>query len=424
MKYFGTDGIRGIVGEKLNEQLIKKLGKALVRFYKTHNLPANLIVGNDTRQSSDYILAVLQTILLAGGIEVHNIGICSSPCLAFLTRKHRFPLGLMISASHNPKEYNGLKFFNINGEKVADSFEQEIETYMDKPYKLPATNFATCKNAFNLKADYVSMLKSLKKVEYPCILDCASGGSSEIARQVFGSTKIINANPNGENINVNAGCTHIEELATLCQQKGLIGFAFDGDADRVMAVDKTGTVLDGDKILYILSKFYLKSGQSVVGTINTNSGLAEAISKHNLNLVRASVGDKRVYEQMLKHHSMLGGEESGHIIIKKYTNTGDGILTAICLMNILHLTGLNFADLLTGYTEFATAKQNIKLTKPFSTTQDIKLLIDKYTSDNARIVIRPSGTEPVLRLLVEHKDKKTATQMLERLVYNIKLQQQ
>mgnify|MGYP002707568032 FL=1 len=284
MKYFGTDGIRGIVGEKLNEQLIKKLGKALVRFYKTHNLPAKLIVGNDTRQSSDYILAVLQTILLKGGIEVHNIGVCSSPCLAFLTRKHRFPLGLMISASHNPKEYNGLKFFNIHGEKVADSFEQEIETYMDKPYKLPATNFATSKNAFNLKADYVSMLKNLKKVEYPCILDCAFGGSSEIARQVFGGTKIINANPNGENINVNAGCTHIEGLATLCQQKGLIGFAFDGDADRVMAVDKTGTVLDGDKILYILSKFYLKSGQSVVGTINTNSGLAEAISKHNLNL--------------------------------------------------------------------------------------------------------------------------------------------
>lgn len=423
MKYFGTDGIRGIVGEKLNEQLIKKLGKALVRFYKTHNLPSKLIVGNDSRISSDYILAVLQTILLKSGIEIHNIGACSSPCLAFLTRKHKFPLGLMISASHNPKEYNGLKFFNILGEKVADCFEQEIETFIDKPYKPPITQFATIKNAENLKADYVSMLKSLKKAEYPCILDCAYGGASEIAKQVFKSTKIINATPNGENINVNAGCTHIEGLASLCQQKGLIGFAFDGDADRVIAVDQTGKILDGDKILYILSKFYLKPGQSIVGTINTNSGLAKAISKQNLTLVRASVGDKLVYQQMLKLNATLGGEESGHIIIKKHTNTGDGILTAICLMNILHLTGLNFAELLAGYTEFATAKQNINLNKPFSTTQDIKLLIDKYTAAGARIVIRPSGTEPVLRLLVEHKDKQTATKMLDRLIYNIKIQQ-
>lgn len=423
MKYFGTDGIRGIVGEKLDEHLIKKLGKALVRFYKSNNLQPKLIVGNDTRISSDYILAILQTILLKSGIEVHNIGVCSSPCLAYLTRKHKFPLGLMISASHNPKEYNGLKFFNTNGEKVADSFEQVIETYMDKPFKLPATQFAEAINDTNLKTDYVAMLKSIKKIEYPCILDCAFGGSSEIAKQVFKSTKIINASPNGENINVAAGCTHIEGLAALCRQKGLIGFAFDGDADRVLAVDKTGTILDGDKILYILSKFYLKSGQSIVGTINTNSGLAESISKHNLTLVRAGVGDKLVYQQMLKTNSMLGGEESGHIIIKKLTNTGDGILTAICLMNILHLTGLDFNNLLAGYTEFATAKQNIKLTKPFSATQEIKLLIDKYTATGARIVIRPSGTEPVLRLLVEHKDKHTAAQMLNRLVYNIKNQQ-
>ena len=172
MKYFGTDGIRGVVNQTINDKLIKKLGKALAYFYKKHKLEPKLIVGNDTRLSSDYILAVLETVLLKYGIEIHNIGKCSSPCLAFLTRKHKFSIGLMISASHNPKEYNGLKFFNIYGEKVSDGFEQEIESYMEKQIKLPV-QFAEVKNAQHLKNDYISMLKTLKKYNYPCLLDCA-----------------------------------------------------------------------------------------------------------------------------------------------------------------------------------------------------------------------------------------------------------
>ena len=419
MKYFGTDGIRGVVNQTINDKLIKKLGKALAYFYKKHKLEPKLIVGNDTRLSSDYILAVLETVLLKYGIEIHNIGKCSSPCLAFLTRKHKFPIGLMISASHNPKEYNGLKFFNIYGEKVPDSFEQEIESYMEKQIKL-SVQFAEVKNAQHLKNDYISMLKTLKKYNYPCLLDCAQGGSSEIARQVFPSTKILNCSPNGININQNAGCTHIEVLSFICRQKGLIGFAFDGDADRVIAVDKTGEIINGDKILYILSKFYLKSGSNLIGTINTNSGLAESLKNNQINLIRAQVGDKCVYAQMKKLNAMLGGEESGHIIIKKHTNTGDGILTAICLMNILYLTKLSFADLLKGYTEHFIAKENVKLSSTFKQTQDIKMLITKYTEQGARVVIRPSGTEPVLRVFVEHKDKKTANNMLSNLVYIIK----
>lgn len=419
MKYFGTDGIRGVVGKNLNENLIKKLGIAIAYYYKVHNLTPKLVVGNDTRKTSDYIFSVLQSVLLKYGVETHNVGKCSSPCLAYITRKHKFPLGLMISASHNPIEYNGLKFFNTNGEKVADSVEQEIENYIESSIKLK-TDYAECKNAIHLKADYVSMLKALKKYEYPCIIDCANGGASDIAKQVFPATKIINATPNGNNINVNAGCTHIEVLSFICRQKGLIGFAFDGDADRVLAVDRTGEIIDGDKILFILSKFYLKSGDSLIGTINSNSGLADALTKNNIKLLRAPVGDKNVFDQMKNNNSMLGGEESGHIIIKKHTNTGDGLLTAICLMNILYLTKLSFADLLAGYKEYATAKESVQIEKPFKLNECLTLLINKYTQEGARIVIRPSGTEPVLRVLVEHKNKKIATKMLATLVYNIK----
>lgn len=415
MKYFGTDGIRGVVGKKINESLIKKLGKAIVCYLNKHYLPKKIVVGNDTRQTSHYIFAVLNSVLLKYGVQTYNIGSCSSPCLAFVARKNNFPLGLMISASHNPKEYNGLKFFNIDGEKVGDDFEAEIEAYMDKTLKLKV-NYATNTNCPQLKNDYISMLKNLKKVNYPCIIDCANGGASEIARQVFASTKLINSNPNGNNINENAGCTHIEVLSTICRQKGLVGFAFDGDADRIIAVDKTGKTIDGDKILFILSKFYVSFNSCVVGTVNTNSALQDAVKNRNISLVRTPVGDKFIYAQMKKTKSMLGGEDSGHIIIKKYTNTGDGMLTAICLMNILNLTNLSFAELLTDYNEYAMAKANLTLNTPFKLTQDIKMMIETYTRQGARIIIRPSGTEPVLRVFVEHKDDKTANKMLSTLV--------
>lgn len=415
MKYFGTDGIRGVVGKKINENLIKKLGKAIVCYLNKHYLPKKIVVGNDSRITSHYIFAVLNSVLLKYGVETHNIGRCTSPCLAYVTRKNNFPLGLMISASHNPKEYNGLKFFNTDGEKVADAFEAEIELYMDKTKKLKI-NYAQSTNCPQLKNDYISMLKNIKKCNYPCIIDCANGGASDIARQVFASTKLVNCNPNGNNINENAGCTHIEVLSSLCRQKGLVGFAFDGDADRIIAVDKFGSVIDGDKILFILSKFFVSFNSTIVGTVNTNSALQDAVKNRNISLMRTPVGDKFIYQQMKKIKSMLGGEDSGHIIIKKYTNTGDGILTAICLMNILNLTNLDFNQLLTDYNEYAMAKANLNLTKPFKQTQNIKMMIDKYTRDGARIIIRPSGTEPVLRVFVEHKNKAKANKMLSTLV--------
>lgn len=419
MKYFGTDGIRSIIGKTINYNFLKKLGKAIVCYYKKHNFSSQIIIGNDSRSSGSWISSVLQSVLLRHGIECYDIGICSSPCLAFLTQKNKFPVGVMISASHNPAEYNGIKFFDSFGKKVDEEFELEMESYIEKPFT-PPIKYVKSHPAWRLKNDYIIWLKQLKKVNYPCLIDCSNGGGSDIARAVFPSTKLINHTPRGDNINKNSGCTHIENLANLCKQKKLVGFAFDGDADRVIAVDPFGEIIDGDKILYILSKFYLKSGDKLIGTINTNAGLQESLTKRNITLIRTQVGDKNVCKMMLKSKSMLGGEESGHIIIKRHTNTGDGILTAICLMNILHLTNLSFQQLLDGYSEYQISKCSLSFNKPYRPNEDIAILINKYTSEGARIVIRKSGTEPVLRLLVEHKNKSTADKMLANLVLSAK----
>ncbi len=412
MKYFGTDGIRGVVGETLTKSTIKKLSRALVKFYKTHKLKPVLLVGNDSRISSDYILSLMQTTLLARGVEVHNVGVCSSPCLAYLTRKFAYPLGMMISASHNPHEYNGIKFFNSAGEKISEQTELELERFMDKKFEFK-TDFALFKNKENLKADYINFLRSIKKHNLPCVIDCAFGGASDIAKLVFPTAKIINHLYTGKNINLNAGCTHIEFLRSICLQEQKIGFAFDGDADRLLAVDEHGEIYDGDKIMFIFSQFFQNEGNTLVGTIYSNMGLEKALTKRKIKFERAQVGDKMVYKKMSETNASLGGENSGHIILKQFSNTGDGVLNAIILMNILGTTKKSLKELTAGYTEYFQAQENLKMNKNFELNENTKTLIDKFEDLGARIIIRSSGTEPVLRLMVEHKDKQTATKFLE-----------
>jgi len=421
MKYFGTDGIRGIVCEDINERLLKKIAKAIVCFYNKNKLKPILLVGNDTRISSDYILTVLNTILLKHGVETHNLGECSSPCLAYLTKKHHYPLGLMISASHNPKEYNGLKFFNSNGEKVNDSWEEEFEKYMELKKSLPI-KFTTPKNVHSLKNDYMNFLKSNIKNKSDFIFDCANGGVSEIVKQVFPKCEIINANPNGENINLNSGCTNIDFLKRLCQQNKKIGFAFDGDGDRISVVDSDGEIYDGDKILNIFSKFYQNKGDTLVGTIYTNSALENSLHKRNIKLIRAQVGDKKVYEQMLKHNSILGGEESGHIIVKTFTNTGDGILNSILIANILKISNLTLRELNKDYSYHYQKRANLKINPSFNIS-NIQNDIKEFEKQGARIIIRPSGTEPVLRLFAEHKNEEIAEKFLKNIENLIKNQE-
>ncbi len=414
MKYFGTDGIRGIVEVNLNKKLILKIANGIVRFYKKHKLSKILLVGNDSRISADYILSVINSVLLKSGIEVHNIGSCSSPCLAYICKKFNYPLGLMISASHNPYQYNGLKFFNSNGEKISEVTEQKIEYFMDKKsnYK---PSFSCCKKAENLKESYIQFLKQLLKNKTNvsnCVFDCSCGGTSEICKLIFKQSKIVNANPNGQNINKNCGCTNLEYLRSICLSEHKLGFAFDGDGDRIMAVDEHGNIFDGDKIMYILAKFFLHKNDVLVGTIYTNMGLENWLTQKGIILKRVNVGDKNVYKLMQENGSLLGGENAGHIIFKKYSNTGDGVLISIILLNILEITKCSLNELIENYVEYYQANDNLKLQPNFKIDENTKLLISKYTNLETRIIIRPSGTEPILRIMVENKNKETALNIL------------
>ncbi len=417
MKYFGTDGIRGKLTNELNDKTLKKIAKAIVLHLKNKEKKI-LLVGNDSRNTSDYILSVLSSTLLKNGIEIHNIGLCSSPCLAFLTQKYSYPLGLMLSASHNPAEYNGLKFFNSQGEKVSDAFEESFEALMDKKTSLKNNCFSCTKNVEILKQDYLNHLKQHKKFHFSIILDCANGGTIEICKAIFPKHEKINIKPNGKNINLNAGCTHLEMLKKLCIKKQKIGFAFDGDGDRIHAIDKDGTIITGDKILYILSQFFLKENDVCVGTIYTNKGLEICLNSKKITLKRSDVGDKKVYALMSATHSTLGGEDSGHIILKQFANTGDGLLVAITIANLLELSRKSFKDLLFGYKEYYQCRKNLKI-ENLSTFQldneNIKNFIQEKEKLGAKIIVRPSGTEPVLRLFVEHEDKDFAEKTLNAL---------
>lgn len=410
MKYFGTDGIRGVVGKSLNERLIRKIGLGIVRLFNQTKEKKKIVIGNDSRISSDYIFSVLCSVLLKYGFEIHNVGVCSSPCLAHTTKKFNFPIGIMISASHNPSEYNGIKFFNSKGEKVDDEFEENFEQLMDKTYTKKSKKFGYVENNSKLKNDYIMKLKKLIKFDFPCVFDCASGGTSAIIKTLFPNQEKINAKPNGKNINNNAGCTHIEFLRSLCIKKNKIGFAFDGDGDRICMVDEKGNIIDGDKIIYILSKLFCRTG-IVVGTTLTNSGLEQILKQRNISLLRADIGDKNVAKLMRKTGSILGGENSGHIILRTHTNTGDGLLTAIIIANYLSLSKSKPSFLLSDYTEYCQHTINIPL--GINIEPNLFDEIEQNAIENeVKFLIRKSGTEPVLRLFFESKTKENLQKIL------------
>jgi len=419
MKYFGTDGIRGVVGEKINEHLLKKVANAVVAYFNKHNLKRVLLVGSDSRISGDFCLSNIESVLLKYGISTEYIGMCSSPCLAFLTKKYNYPLSLMLSASHNSAEYNGLKFFNCNGEKVTEEFEIEFENLMDKQIKFK-TEFANRKDVSYLIKDYIAYLKNLIKFKSNFILDCANGGTSNICKQLFPKNEKINCTPNGININKNAGCTHIELLRLQCIKKQKIGFAFDGDGDRVAIVSESGEIISGDKILFILSNFFQSKGDTLVGTIYSNSGIENLLKKRGITLLRAKVGDRNVYRLMIENNSIIGGEDSGHIIIRSLSNTGDGILTAITICNILNICGKSLNELLNGYKEHFQARANLTVKPQFSLTENMLAEIKKMEKNNAKIIVRPSGTEPVLRVFVEHENEEIAKNYLKNIENLIK----
>ena len=422
MKYFGTDGIRGMLHKGgINKKILHSLARALVKFYNKHKLNKILLVGNDSRKSSDYILSEMSTILLSYGISIDNLGVCSSPSLAFVTRHFHYPLSMMISASHNPAEYNGIKFFNSLGEKISNKDEEEIEYFMEHSRLYQKKEYACIKSVKNHINAYIDYLKELKHSNIPIIIDCAYGGTSDICKNIFSNNYIINSAYNGTNINHMAGCTHIEMLKKKCIESHLLGFALDGDGDRLIIVSENGDIITGDKILYILSRYFLKSTDVCVGTIYSNIGLEKSLYKKGIKFIRSTVGDKNVYLNMKNNNSLLGGENSGHIIIKQYSNTGDGLLTAIVILNILSATSHTLNELLKDYCEYYQTFDNIESNKDLQLSNELKTLIKIYELMGIKIIIRKSGTEPLIRLMVESNNEEKSKNILKNLKFLLKL---
>lgn len=427
-KLFGTDGVRGIANTELTGRLAYELGRAgaYVLTKETSHTP-KILVGMDTRISGDMLEAALTAGICSVGAHAVLAGIVPTPAVAYLVRKYKLDAGIVISASHNPVEYNGIKFFNSEGYKLRDELENMIEEIVlsdrdDLPK--PTGEFIGTKSvAEEALDDYIDFLTASGKVKFNGIkvaIDCANGASykaAPIALLNLGTDLcIIHNEPNGNNINLNCGSTHIDSLKKLVVENGAdIGFAFDGDADRCLAVDENGELIDGDKILAICG-LYLKengklSGDTVVGTVMSNMGLSVMGKKYGINIEQANVGDRYVIEKMLEGGYCLGGEQSGHIIFHEYNTTGDGIITAIQMLTVLKVKGVKASELANVMDVYPQVLVNAKIKNEYKNTymdnEEVSTAVhslEKKFEGDGRVLIRPSGTEPLVRVMIEGTD--------------------
>ena len=413
---FGTDGIRAVVGRKFSEKECFRCGTAFKNKV--------ILIGRDTRASGERLKNAFICGVESVGGKVLDIGVCSTPGVAYLTIKNNCDFGVVISASHNGYKYNGIKIFNSIGEKISSTQERRIEKFLNRT----DVSAFVCKNRAT-KLDllpYINFLcGDMRKINKTVVLDCANGAVSEIAPKVFSSVgcKVYSMShtPNGRNINLRCGATCITRLRkTVVNLQADLGFAFDGDGDRVIAVDKTGNVFDGDKIIYILAKNTLKKGEKVVGTIYSNEALSLALKKLGIKFFRANVGDKNVRKVMKTKQCVLGGEPAGHIILNKYLPTGDGLLTSIILTKICAINKARLSDFV-DYKPFYQAKANLFYNEDFDLAK-VKLCVSKIKrglAGKVRIVVRKSGTEPCVRVLVESASKTLAQKTLENIKQNL-----
>lgn len=453
-KYFGTDGFRGEANVNLTSMHAYKVGRFLGWYYssalsgcKEEGYRPKIVIGKDTRRSSYMIEYSLVAGITASGADAYMLHVTTTPSVSYVTRQDAFDCGIMITASHNPFYDNGIKVINRNGEKLDDETTALIEAYIDGNLKtlgvtesdLPLAvrdNIGCIVDYASGRNRYVGYLISLAKNSYKDLkigLDCANGASWMIAKAVFGAlgaqTVVIGAEPNGLNVNNGCGSTHIENLCKLVREKGLdCGFAFDGDADRCIAVDGNGNIVDGDAMLYILGK-RLKSrgvltGDTVVATIMSNSGLISSLSEIGIKCEQTKVGDRFVYECMQKNDYNLGGEQSGHIILKKYATTGDGILTAIMMTEEICDSKLSLADLAEPVKLYPQYMQNVRVADKEAVLSDDAIKaemaeIEKLIAGKGRVLLRPSGTEPVIRVMSEAETEELCREYVTRIVNKV-----
>ena len=449
-KYFGTDGFRGEANRTLTADHAYTIGRFLGWYYgmlkrrQGDSSPARIVIGKDTRRSSYMFEYTLVGGLVASGADAYLLHVTTTPSVAYVTRTEGFDCGIMISASHNPYYDNGIKLINSNGEKMEESTISLIEDYIDGKLELFGQHYDEVPFAHQEKIgctiDYVAgrnrymgYLISLGLYSFKGMrvgLDCANGSSWNIAKSVFDAlgakTYVINAEPNGTNINNNAGSTHIEGLQALVKEKGLdVGFAYDGDADRCLCVDEHGNVVDGDAILYIYGA-YLKehgelAGNMVTTTIMSNFGLYKAFDKLGIDYAKTPVGDKYVYEHMAQTGCRIGGEQSGHIIFSKYATTGDGILTSLKMMEVMLAKKKTLSELAAPFKIYPQVLKNVRVTDKKAAQNDaaVQEAVAKVADaldDTGRILVRESGTEPVVRVMVEAPDHDTCQKYVDEVV--------
>lgn len=422
-KYFGTDGFRGEANVELTVEHAYKVGRFLGYYYgKDHK--ANIVIGKDTRRSSYMFEYSLVAGLTASGADVYLLHVTTTPSVSYVVRSEDFDCGIMISASHNPYYDNGIKIINGNGFKLEPEVESLIEEYIDSEKDtIPlatkenigkTTDYAMGRNR------YIGFLISLATRSFKQVkvgLDCANGSASTIAKGVFDAlgakTFTIHNEPNGLNINTNCGSTHIEELQKYVVDNGLdVGFAYDGDADRCLAIDEKGNIIDGDLILYICGNYMKERGElnnnTIVTTIMSNIGLYKAFDELGISYEKTAVGDKYVFENMMANNHSIGGEQSGHIIFSKHATTGDGILTSLKIMEVMLEKKLKLSDMVKEVTVYPQLLVNVRVKNKKDAKEDPKVaeVIERAANelgDNGRLLVRESGTEPLLRVMVEAK---------------------
>ena len=423
-KYFGTDGFRGEANVDLTVEHAYKVGRYLGYYYgKQHeDGKAHVVIGKDTRLSSYMFEYSLVAGLTASGADVYLMHVTPTPSVSYIVRTGDFDCGIMISASHNPYYDNGIKVINGQGYKLEAAIENEIEQYIDG--ELGEIPFAK-KDSIGKTTDYtmgrnryIGYLLTIPTRPFKGMrigLDCANGASYLVAKSVYDSlgakTYVINNEPNGTNINTDCGSTHIEKLQAFVKEKGLdVGFAFDGDADRCLAVDDKGEIVDGDKILYVCGRYLKDKGElnnnTIVTTIMSNLGLYKALDKKGINYEKTAVGDKYVFENMMEHGHSIGGEQSGHIIFSKYATTGDGVLTSLMIMETILGRKVKLSELFHSLTIYPQLLVNVKVSSKDAVMNDADVLklndeIAAELGDDGRLLLRQSGTEPVIRVMVE-----------------------
>ena len=453
-KYFGTDGFRGEANCTLTADHAYKVGRFLGWYYTQLNRrkgddgPARIVIGKDTRRSSYMFEYSLVGGLVASGADAYLLHVTTTPSVAYVARTESFDCGIMISASHNPYYDNGIKLINSFGEKMDESVIALVEAYLDGNLEafgkqwpeLPLAKRDQIGRTVDHVAGrnrYIGYLISLGIYSFKGMrvgLDCANGASWNIAKSVFDAlgakTYVINAEPDGYNINMNAGSTHIENLQKFVVDNGLdVGFAYDGDADRCLCVDEKGEVITGDHILYIYGKYLKERGKllmnTVVTTVMSNFGLYKAFDELGIDYAKTKVGDKYVYEYMVQNGCRIGGEQSGHIIFSKYASTGDGILTSLKIMEVMLARKKTLSQLCEGFTFYPQVLKNVRVADKAAAQADPDVqaavaAVAVKQGDTGRILVRESGTEPVIRVMVEAENKVVCNDLVDSVVDVIK----